>query len=409
MVVASLCHDIGKYVSVPNHPRIAAEILRPYVRDEVFHVILTHQDFQGRHYYHHFGGDPDARERTAASRGSALGERFADEWDQTSFDPDYPTKPLVALRAPRARGVRPTAQPLMGSTPHRAAVPRADPVAPPSACAGARGRGRPLRAPPRAGGSSPCSGGRPGGVLFGLPALSRGHVAGRATTSSRTSPCGCWWGSTFATGTPRCGTPTCGADRPCCRAFNAGAAYPATWLFACCPGPSPGSSTRPWWRWWRPLGMVVLLRVLGRSWTASGLGAWPSPTAGSWRPRACTSTWWRRVPGCRGPSPASTGWPIAPGPLGRARGWRCWARPSGSWGCRGRRSPSSTAGSCSALYALWLLWRHATGRRWSFVARWRLGSARPGRWPAPSSCPGALVQEQSQRACTTTGSSRRGR
>ena len=63
MVLASLCHDIGKYVSVPNHPRIAAEILRPYVRDEVVQVILAHQDFQGRHYYHHFGGDPDAREK----------------------------------------------------------------------------------------------------------------------------------------------------------------------------------------------------------------------------------------------------------------------------------------------------------------------------------------------------------
>ena len=34
VVVASLCHDIGKAVSVPNHPRIAAEILRPYVRHE---------------------------------------------------------------------------------------------------------------------------------------------------------------------------------------------------------------------------------------------------------------------------------------------------------------------------------------------------------------------------------------
>ena len=27
LVVASLCHDIGKAVSVPNHPGIAAEIL----------------------------------------------------------------------------------------------------------------------------------------------------------------------------------------------------------------------------------------------------------------------------------------------------------------------------------------------------------------------------------------------
>ncbi|HLI75133.1 MAG TPA: HD domain-containing protein [Acidimicrobiales bacterium] len=94
MVVAALCHDIGKYVSVPNHPRIAAEILRPYVREEVFDVIRTHQDFQGRHYYHHFGGDPDAREQYRGEPWFALGERFADEWDQTSFDPDYPTKPL---------------------------------------------------------------------------------------------------------------------------------------------------------------------------------------------------------------------------------------------------------------------------------------------------------------------------
>jgi len=94
MVVAALCHDVGKYVSVPNHPRIAAEILRPYVRDEVYHVIRTHQDFQGRHYYQHFGGDPDAREQYRSQPWFALGERFADEWDQTSFDPDYPTKPL---------------------------------------------------------------------------------------------------------------------------------------------------------------------------------------------------------------------------------------------------------------------------------------------------------------------------
>jgi len=94
MVVAALCHDIGKYVSVPNHPRIAAEILKPYVRDEVFDVIRTHQDFQGRHYYHHFGGNPDAREQYRGEPWFGLGERFADEWDQTSFDPDYPTKPL---------------------------------------------------------------------------------------------------------------------------------------------------------------------------------------------------------------------------------------------------------------------------------------------------------------------------
>lgn len=94
MVVASLCHDIGKAVSVANHPRIAAEILRPYVRSEVADVIAAHQDFQGRHYYAHLGLDPDARDRYSGEPWYSLAERFADDWDQTSFDPDYPTKPL---------------------------------------------------------------------------------------------------------------------------------------------------------------------------------------------------------------------------------------------------------------------------------------------------------------------------
>jgi predicted HD phosphohydrolase len=97
VVVASLCHDIGKAISVPNHPAIAAEILRPYVRREVYDMIRVHQDFQGRHYYAHFGGDPDAREqhRTAlAPEVFALSERFADLWDQTAFDPAYDTLPL---------------------------------------------------------------------------------------------------------------------------------------------------------------------------------------------------------------------------------------------------------------------------------------------------------------------------
>ena len=97
VVLAALCHDIGKAISVPNHPKIAAEILKPYVRDEVYKMILVHQDFQGRHYYHHFGGDPNAREGhrdTLTADEFTLAERFADEWDQVAFDPDYDTLPL---------------------------------------------------------------------------------------------------------------------------------------------------------------------------------------------------------------------------------------------------------------------------------------------------------------------------
>jgi len=94
VVVASLCHDIGKVVSVPNHGAIAAEILRPYVGDDVYFMIKHHQDFQGRHYYHHFGGDPNARDKYEGQPWYDLAAEFADEWDQIAFDPDYDTLPL---------------------------------------------------------------------------------------------------------------------------------------------------------------------------------------------------------------------------------------------------------------------------------------------------------------------------
>jgi predicted HD phosphohydrolase len=97
LVVAALCHDLGKFVSTANHAAMSAEILRPYVRDELYHMILHHQTFQGRHYNAHFGWDPDAREAFRGEPWYDLAATFADEWDQTSFDPGYDTRPLEAF------------------------------------------------------------------------------------------------------------------------------------------------------------------------------------------------------------------------------------------------------------------------------------------------------------------------
>jgi len=104
VIVASLCHDLGKAISVANHPRIAAEILRPYVRPEVYQMILVHQDFQGKHYYAFLGMDPNLREQHEGAEYYDLAQRFADDWDQTSFDPNYPTQPLEHF-APMVRRV----------------------------------------------------------------------------------------------------------------------------------------------------------------------------------------------------------------------------------------------------------------------------------------------------------------
>jgi predicted HD phosphohydrolase len=94
VVVAALCHDIGKAIGDVNHPAVGAEILAPYVRPEVAWLVRVHQDFQGRHYFRFLGKDPDARDAHRGHPAFELAARFADEWDQEAFDPDYPTLPL---------------------------------------------------------------------------------------------------------------------------------------------------------------------------------------------------------------------------------------------------------------------------------------------------------------------------
>lgn len=95
VVVGALCHDVGKAISWRNHGSISAEILGPYVGDDVYQVVRWHQDFQVRHYARHLGGDPDARERHRHQPWFALAERFVDEWDAPSFDPGFDTAPLA--------------------------------------------------------------------------------------------------------------------------------------------------------------------------------------------------------------------------------------------------------------------------------------------------------------------------
>jgi predicted HD phosphohydrolase len=95
MILGSLCHDIGKVISIPNHGAIGAEILKAYVPSDVYHVLRTHQDFQGRHYYGHFGKSPTLRDNYKNEPWFALAEQFTDEWDQAAFDPAYKVLPLA--------------------------------------------------------------------------------------------------------------------------------------------------------------------------------------------------------------------------------------------------------------------------------------------------------------------------
>lgn len=94
MVLLSLCHDIGKVISVPNHAAIAAEILKPYVSERAYHILRTHQDFQGKYYYHFMGMPNDLRKNYTQESWYQDACTFSDQYDQAGFDPDYNSLPL---------------------------------------------------------------------------------------------------------------------------------------------------------------------------------------------------------------------------------------------------------------------------------------------------------------------------
>ena len=96
-VVAALTHDLGKLFSIPNHGPIAAEMLKPYVSDDLYQTIYWHQDFQGRYYYNHLGKPTDMRERFRGEPWFATAEKLVDEWDGPAFDPAFPVDSLESF------------------------------------------------------------------------------------------------------------------------------------------------------------------------------------------------------------------------------------------------------------------------------------------------------------------------
>lgn len=96
-VVAALLHDIGDELAPDNHSEYAAAILRPYVREEVTWVIEQHGVFQSWYYAHHLGRDRDGRDAFAEHRWAGICAQFCAEWDQNSFDPNFPMHSLESF------------------------------------------------------------------------------------------------------------------------------------------------------------------------------------------------------------------------------------------------------------------------------------------------------------------------
>ena len=69
-------------------------MLRPYVRAEVTWIVEQHGLFQSYYYAHHYGGNRNGRDRLREHRWYTACASFCERWDQSSFDPDYPSEPL---------------------------------------------------------------------------------------------------------------------------------------------------------------------------------------------------------------------------------------------------------------------------------------------------------------------------
>jgi len=101
-IVAALIHDIGDDLAPMNHSEFAAALIKPYVREEVHWVVAHHGIFQMAYYAHHLGQDPNGRDRYKDHPFFESCLRFCERWDQPSFDPAYPTRPLAHF-APRLK------------------------------------------------------------------------------------------------------------------------------------------------------------------------------------------------------------------------------------------------------------------------------------------------------------------
>jgi predicted HD phosphohydrolase len=94
-VVCALLHDIGDTLGSYNHPDIAAAMLKPFVSPENHWMVLNHGIFQGYHFFHNLGLDPNMRDQFHDQ--PELFERTAEfcaKYDGPAFRKDYDTLPL---------------------------------------------------------------------------------------------------------------------------------------------------------------------------------------------------------------------------------------------------------------------------------------------------------------------------
>jgi predicted HD phosphohydrolase len=107
LVVCALFHDVGESLGPMNHGEVAASILHPFISDRNHWMLAHHGLFQTYFYGEHLGLDPNARDAFEGDPNYQYTVDFTTNWDEVSFDPDYPSEPMSTFD-PIVRRVIPT-------------------------------------------------------------------------------------------------------------------------------------------------------------------------------------------------------------------------------------------------------------------------------------------------------------
>ncbi|MBI1774281.1 MAG: HD domain-containing protein [Proteobacteria bacterium] len=95
-VVAALLHDVGQDLNPYSHDKIAGDVLRHYVSEELHWVVANHQIFQ-LSFRDHSKFDTKAVEKFRGHPHFQAAMRFCERYDMDCFDGSYDWLPIEAF------------------------------------------------------------------------------------------------------------------------------------------------------------------------------------------------------------------------------------------------------------------------------------------------------------------------
>ena len=93
-VVCALIHDIGDTLASFNHAEFAATMLKPFVSEKNYWIVLNHGVYTGYYWFQYLGTDRNKRDELRSHPWWRDLEDFCLKYDCAAFDPQYESMTL---------------------------------------------------------------------------------------------------------------------------------------------------------------------------------------------------------------------------------------------------------------------------------------------------------------------------